>query len=116
MSREDKVQSIMLHEIEKIIAKKRGCVIDDCMHNLDPQFRQKVIALIPKDSYNCVIKFFPIKLIFANARIAKDIEDGKKRYNPTQLELEEQLTMYADTEKTMSEEGWITSTELKWPA
>lgn len=106
-TREDEVEEAMLREVAHQILLKRNCIVDDCQHNLRPEFRAKLLAMAPEDSYNRVLRLFPIKGLFARTRIEKDIADGMIRYVPEPKELEFQLAQFEEASEVIKHEGWI---------
>ncbi|EPY36954.1 hypothetical protein STCU_00323 [Strigomonas culicis] len=56
---------------------------------------------------NKVMHLFPIKPVFAMGRIEKDVAEGKARYVPSSIEMEDLMKRFQETENGMKEEGWI---------
>ncbi|CCW66482.1 unnamed protein product [Phytomonas sp. Hart1] len=106
-TKEDEVERLMLMELEKNIQLKQTIVIDDCEHNLCPEFRRKIIDLVPSDKFNLVVRCFLLKPIFARERIIKDSKEGKKLYVATDLELEGLALQFDETQEDLKNEGLI---------
>lgn len=105
-SREADVEAQFVAEIEQQVQLRHNIIVDDCQHNLTPEFRAKLLSIAKEGEYNRVMRRFPIEAIFARARIEKDLAEGKKRYDPTPLRLEELIVQFDAVDEAIQQEGW----------
>lgn len=106
-TREEDVEAELLKEVTQTLELRRSCIVDDCQHNLSPNFRAKLKALAADGAVNRVAKVFTAKPSYAMVRIQSDVEEGMVRYVPTVVELETQAEAVAEFERTFKEDGWI---------
>ncbi|CCW60710.1 unnamed protein product [Phytomonas sp. EM1] len=106
-TKEDEIEASMLKEFEQEINLEQTIVVDDCEHNLNPEFRRKILDLIPPGKFNLVVRCFPLKPIFASERIIKDTKEGKEHYVATDLELEKLALQFSEAQEALKNEGWI---------
>ncbi|KAG5491738.1 hypothetical protein JIQ42_01646 [Leishmania sp. Namibia] len=106
-TREDEVEEKLLKEVMHALELRRSCIVDDCPHNLSPEFRAKLKALAPDEKANRVVKFFSVKPSYAMMRIQSDVEEGMVRYIPTLVELEKDAERVGEFQKTHKEDGWV---------
>lgn len=105
-NREDEVRTIILQRVLDIVATKRTVIVDDCVHNLDPIFREELLKIVEHKRYETVLRKFALKPIFAEARIQSDVVDGKSRYIPSFPELEKAYELYCAAEASVPMEAW----------
>ncbi|AYU82654.1 AAA domain containing protein, putative [Leishmania donovani] len=106
-TREVEVEESILKEVMHTLELRRSCIVDDCQHNLSPEFRAKLRALAPDGKVNRVVKIFSVKPSYAMMRIQSDIEEGTARYAPTMVELEKQGEQVAEFEATNKDDDWM---------
>ncbi|CAJ1023709.1 putative AAA domain containing protein [Leishmania utingensis] len=106
-TREDEVEEKLLEEVTRTLELRRSCIVDDCQHNLSPEFRTKLKALAVNGKANRVVKIFSVKPSYAMMRIQSDVEEGIVRYIPTMVEIEKQVERVAEFEKTYKDDGWV---------
>ncbi|KAG5494042.1 hypothetical protein JKF63_01876 [Porcisia hertigi] len=106
-TRENEVEEELLKEVARTLGLRRSCIVDDCQHNLSPEFRGKLKALAPDGEVNRVVKIVSAKPSYAMVRIEGDVSEGVARYVPTMEELEKQVERVAEFERTHREDGWV---------
>lgn len=106
-TREVEVEENILKEVTHTLELRRSCIVDDCQHNLSPEFRARLRALAPDGKVNRVVKIFYVKPSYAMMRIQSDIEEGTARYAPTMVELEKQGEQVAEFEATNKDDDWM---------
>eukprot|EP00796_Vickermania_ingenoplastis_P007339 gene7339-5173_t len=106
-SREDEVEELLLEEVKRNIDEGNTFIVDDCPHNLKASFRAKLLDLTGGSRYNPIVKKLSLRPSFADARIQRDVAEGKQRYIPSFAELESLYKMFRDAEAALHEEDWF---------
>ncbi|KEG12283.1 putative retrotransposon hot spot (RHS) protein [Trypanosoma grayi] len=104
ISKEEEVCEAMIREVVDHIKNRQNIIVDGGVHAMDEAFRRRLMDAA--SSCNRMVKDFPIKALFARARLSKDAEEGKVRYYPSEIELDELEVIFNKAQARIKEEGW----------
>ncbi|CBH10441.1 hypothetical protein, conserved [Trypanosoma brucei gambiense DAL972] len=103
-SKEDELCAAMINAIVRHISEKHNVVVESNRYVLDEKFRKQIISTVP--SCRLLVKEFDIKAHFAQARLAKDAEEGKRHHTYTETELEDWEVRQLEAKELFKKEGW----------
>ncbi|KAF8296077.1 hypothetical protein C3747_29g122 [Trypanosoma cruzi] len=101
---EEGVREAFIGEIVRHLNEKQNVVLDDSLRVMDEEFRRSIMEAAPP--CNLLVKEFPIKALFAHARLLKVAEEVTDRRCPTEIEMEELETNFEKARACMKTEGW----------